>query len=87
MPKNFILEGDRVNNPECILANGKEKRYSCLATGEKVLVKDFQDGGFTFIVGEILEWKMPRKVWTYRVKTEKGESWRYPSDFKQAESK
>lgn len=84
MPKDVIIDNLNDRNPTCEMANGERKAYSAVPLNSEVLIKEFNDTGFVFVKGTVLDYKMSRKTWLYKVKTEKDTKWYYPADFKQS---
>lgn len=82
MPKDVIIDSLNERNPTCEMANGEIKSYSIIPLNSEVLIKEFTDTGFVFVKGKVLEYKMSRKTWIYKIQTEKCTKWYYPADFK-----
>lgn len=82
MPKDVIIDTLNERNPNCEMANGESKLYSSIPLNSEVLIKEFNDTGFVFVKGTVLEYKMSRKTWIYKVETKKYTGWYYPADFK-----
>ena len=81
MYKDTILETSRVKNPKCFLTTGGRKDYSMLINGDEIWIKDVTEKTQPIsIKAKIIEWRIPRKIYTYKVETHKGIFWLYPSD-------